>query len=193
MNCRCSVVLFTTFVLFGCAGGEKVMKEEPTPLAVNWERSAWRFCNANECARPTQKTVVVDPPAVVFPAAAVDPKPISVPVKTTRTVSVPFHLASARLTQTAERVLRTEFAHGNAGDSILIEGRTDDLGTQSFNDRLARNRADSVAAFLKQLGVTGTVTIESQGKCCYLTANRSEETRARNRRVDLQISTTQKE
>ena len=193
MNCRCSIVLWTSFVLFGCAGGEKVVKEEPTPLAVNWERSAWRFCNANECARPTQKTVVVDPPAVVFPAVAVVPKPMPVPIKTTRTVSVPFHLASARLTQTAERVLRTEFAHGNAGDSILIEGRTDDLGTQTFNDRLARNRADAVAAFLKQLGVTGDVTIQSQGKCCYLTANRSEETRARNRRVDLQISTTQKE
>jgi OOP family OmpA-OmpF porin len=169
------------------------VKEEPKPLAVNWERSAWRFCNAKECSRPTQKTVVVDPPAVVLPAVAVVPKPMPVPIKTTRTVSVPFHLASARLTQTAERVLRTEFAHGNAGDSIVVGGRTDDLGTQSFNDRLARNRAEAVAAFIKQLGVTGAVTIESQGRCCYLTANRSEETRARNRRVDLQISTTQKE
>ena len=193
MNCRCSIVLFTTFVLFGCAGGEKILKEEPISLALNWERSAWRFCTTNECARPTQKTVVVDPPSLAIPLVSVAPKQLPEPVKTSRTLSVTFHLASSKLTPQAESVLRKEFAPQNVIDSIVIEGRTDDLGTQSFNDRLARNRADAVAAFLKRLGVTGTVTIESQGKCCYLTANRSEETRARNRRVDLQISTTQKE
>lgn len=193
MNCRCALALCTSLVLIGCAGGESVKKDEPMPLGLNWDRSAWRFCTTNECARPTQKTVVVDPPSLAIPLVSVAPKQLPEPVKTSRTLSVTFHLASSKLTPQAESVLRKEFAPQNVIDSIVIEGRTDDLGTQSFNDRLARNRADAVAAFLKQRGVTGAVTIQSQGKCCYLTANRSEAARAKNRRVDLQISTTQKE
>jgi outer membrane protein OmpA-like peptidoglycan-associated protein len=193
MNSRYALTLFTCFILIGCAGGESVKKDEPMPLGLHWDRSAWRFCTTNECARPTQKTVVVEPLPVVIPDVSASPKQVPKSVKTTRTVSVRFQLASARLTPQAERVLREEFAHRNVIDSIVIEGRTDDLGTHSFNERLARNRADAVAAFIKQLGVSGEVTIKSQGKCCYVTANRSEETRARNRRVDLQIFTTQKE
>lgn len=193
MRCRCALALCTSLVLIGCAGEESVKKNEPMPLGLNWDRSAWRFCTTNECARPTQKTVVVEPPPVVIPSVSVLPKQVPEPVKTTRTLSVFFHLASGRLTPQAESVLRKEFAPWDVVDSIVIEGRTDDLGTQSFNDRLARNRAEAVAAFLKHLGVSGALTIHSKGKCCYVTANRSEETRARNRRVDLQISTTQKE
>lgn len=193
MNGRCTVALFTSLVLFGCAGGESVLKDQPKPLGLNWERSAWRFCTANDCAHSTPKTVVVDPPQVVIPSVSVVPKQVLEPVKTTRTLSVPFHLASASLTPQAESLLRKEFAPQDVIDSIVIEGRTDDLGTQLFNDRLARNRAEAVAAFLKQRGVKGTVTIQSQGKCCYLAANRSEAARAKNRRVDLQIFTTQKE
>ena len=193
MISRCSIVLWASIVLFGCASGNTVIKEVPTTLALNWDRSAWRFCISSECVQPTQKTVVVASLPVVIPTVAETSKPKPVPVKTTRTVSVPFQLASARVNRQAESILRSTFAHKDAGDSILIEGRTDDLGSQSFNDRLARNRAEAVAAFIKQLGVTGVVTIQSQGKCCYLTANRTEEARVRNRRVDLQISTTQKE
>lgn len=193
MNGCCTVALCTSLVLFGCAGGETVLKDQPKPLGLNWERSAWRFCTANDCARSTPKTVVVDPPPVVIPSVSVAPKQVPEPVKTTRTLSVPFLLASASLTPQAESVLRKAFDPQDVIDSIVIEGRTDDLGTQSFNDRLARNRAEAVAAFIKQRGISGAVTIRSQGKCCYLTANRSEAARARNRRVDLQISTTQKE
>lgn len=193
MNYRCALAFCTTVVLFGCAGGGTVIKVDPLPLGVNWHRSAWRLCSANECAQPTKKTVVVDPPAIIIPVVPVAAKQVPEPVKTPRTVSVRFHLGSARLTPEAENVLRREVSPRNVIDSIVIEGRTDDLGSKLFNDKLARKRADTVAAFLKQLGVSGEVTIQSQGKCCYVTANRSEEARTRNRRVDLQISTTQKE
>ena len=132
------------------------------------------LCNA-ECAKPTPKTVVSRSSACRHPTVAGAPKQLPDQSRRRATISVPFHFASAKLTEQAERVLRKEFAHWNAVDSIVIEGRTDDLGSQSFNDRLARNRAEAVAATLKQLGVTGEMTIQSQGKCCYATANRSEE------------------
>jgi outer membrane protein OmpA-like peptidoglycan-associated protein len=106
---------------------------------------------------------------------------------------VPFKFESASVSDEAEQIIRKEVAQRVAGDSILVEGRTDDLGSQTFNDRLARKRAEAVVAILNRLGVKGEIEIHSQGKCCYATANLSEKARAKNRRVDLQISSTQKE
>jgi OOP family OmpA-OmpF porin len=180
-------------ILFGCAGDKLVLKDTPRSLALNWDQSEWRFCQTAECATPTQKTVLlVSAPRVVEPVALMPQKPV-LAVKRTRTISVPFKFASASVTAEAEQIIRTELAQRVAGDSILVEGRTDDLGSQAFNDRLARKRAEAVVAALKRLGVKGDIEIRSQGKCCYSTANRSEELRAKNRRVDLQISSTQKE
>ena len=193
MNWRCLISLMASSILFGCAGDKPLLRVTPRPLALNWDRSEWRFCEAAECAKPTPKTVLlVTAPPVVEPVALTSQKPV-LAVKRTRTISVPFKFASAAVTGEAAKILRKEVAHLFDGDSILVEGRTDDLGAQTFNDRLARLRAEAVVASLKRLGVKGDFEIHSQGKCCYTTANLSETSRAKNRRVDLQISTTQKE
>jgi outer membrane protein OmpA-like peptidoglycan-associated protein len=106
---------------------------------------------------------------------------------------VPFKFASGTVTVQAEKIIHNAFAQQVTVISILVIGHTDDLGSQAFNDRLAKQRADAVAETIKRLGVQGDIEIRSQGKCCYATTNRSEESRAKNRRVDLQISFTQKE
>lgn len=193
MRLRCLISLVASSILFGCAGDDPALKDTPRSLALNWDQSDWRFCQAAECATPTQKSVLlVSSPRVVEPIALKPQKPV-LAIKKTRTISVPFKFASASVTGEAEQIIRTEVAQRVAGDSILVEGRTDDLGSQAFNDRLARKRAEAVVAILKRLGVKGDIEIRSQGKCCYSMANRSEEFRAKNRRVDLQISSTQKE
>jgi outer membrane protein OmpA-like peptidoglycan-associated protein len=74
-------------------------------------------------------------------------------------------------------------------DSLHIEGHTDDLGKQTYNDRLARKRAEYVAARLNQRGIRNPMAIESHGKCCYAVPNDSEEARARNRRVEVRFAT----
>jgi outer membrane protein OmpA-like peptidoglycan-associated protein len=193
MNWRCLISLLASSALFGCAGDKLVLTDTTRSLALNWDRSEWRFCKTAECATPTPKTVLlVSPPSVVEPVALTSRKPVPT-VKRTRTISVPFKFASAAVTSEAEKILHKEVAHSFAGDSILVEGRTDDLGSQTFNDRLARKRAEAVVATINRLGVKGEIEIHSQGKCCYATTNLSEKSRAKNRRVDLQISTTQKE
>ena len=193
MNWRCLIFLLASSVLFGCAGEKRVLRDTTRSLAMNWDQSDWRFCEAAECAKPTPKTILlVSSPLVVEPVALTPQKPVPA-VKRTRTISVPFKSASASVTGEAEQIIRKEVTQWVAGDSILVEGRTDDLGSQTFNDRLARKRTEAVVATLKRLGVKGDIEIHSQGKCCYATANLSKESRAKNRRVDLQISTTQKE
>ena len=193
MSRLCLITLLASSLLYGCAGEMVVARDTPRSLALNWDRSEWRFCEAVECAKPTPKTVLlVSSPPLVVPETMKAHEPVWT-ITTTRTISVPFNFASASVTGQAEQVIRNEFAHQLSGTSILVIGRTDDLGSQAFNDRLAQKRAEAVAATLKRLGVQGNVEIRSQGKCCYATTNRSEESRAKNRRVDLQISTTQKE
>ena len=187
------ITLLASSLLFGCAGEMVVARDTPRSLALNWDRSEWRFCDSAECAKPTPKTVLlVKSPPLEAPVPMKGTEPIQA-ITTTRTISVPFNFSSASITAQAEKVIRNAFAHQLSGNSVLVIGRTDDLGSQAFNDRLARKRAEAVATTLKRLGVQGDIEIRSQGKCCYATTNRSEESRAKNRRVDLQISTTQKE
>ena len=193
MSRLCLITLLASTLLYGCAGEMIVTRDTPRSLALNWDRSEWRFCEAAECAKPTPKTVLlVSSPPLVEPVAQKQQEPART-ITTTRTISVPFKFASASVTVQAEKIFRNAFAQQVSGTSILVIGRTDDLGSQAFNDRLAQKRAEAVAATLKRLGVQGNIEIRSQGKCCYATTNRSEESRAKNRRVDLQISTTQKE
>ena len=187
------ITLLTSSLLYGCASEMLVARDTPRSLALNWDRSEWRFCDTAECAKPTPKTVLlVSSPPLVEPVVQKQQEPART-ITTTRTISVPFKFASAAITVQAEKILRNAFAQQGAVNSVLVIGRTDDLGSQAFNDRLAKQRAEAVAETLKRIGIQGDIEIRSQGKCCYTTTNRSEETRAKNRRVDLQISTTQKE
>jgi outer membrane protein OmpA-like peptidoglycan-associated protein len=193
MSRLCLITLLASSLLYGCAGEMLVARDTSRSLALNWDRSEWRFCEAAECAKPTPKTVLLmSSPPLVEPVAQKQ-KESARTITTTRTISVPFKFASAAITVQAEKILRNAFAQQGAVNSVLVIGRTDDLGSQAFNDRLARKRAEAVVATLRRLGVKGDIEIHSQGKCCYSTANRSEEFRAKNRRVDLQISSTQKE
>jgi outer membrane protein OmpA-like peptidoglycan-associated protein len=170
-----------------------VIRDTHRSLALNWDQSEWRFCDTAECAKPTPKTVLLVPsPPLVDPVVQKQKEPAR-KITTTRSISVPFKFASAAVTVQAEKIIRNAFAQQVTVNSVLVIGHTDDLGSQAFNDRLAKQRADAVAETIKRLGVQGDIEIRSQGKCCYATTNRSEESRAKNRRVDLQISTTQKE
>jgi outer membrane protein OmpA-like peptidoglycan-associated protein len=193
MSRLCLITLLASSLLYGCAGEMGVVRDTPRSLELNWDRSEWRFCDTAECAKPTPKTVLlVSSPPLVEPVAQKQ-KESARTITTTRTISVPFKFASATVTVQAEKIIRNAFAQQGTVNSILVIGHTDDLGTQAFNDRLAKQRAEAVAETLKRRGVQGDIEIRSQGKCCYTTTNRSEESRAKNRRVDLQISTTQQE
>ena len=193
MNLLPVASLIVLSLLSGCAVEKTISTEVPKRLSLTWDRSDWRICDQRECPAPTSKTVLlVAAPPTVEPVATEPTKPIQVARKLDP-ISVTFQFASATLSGLAEMEIKKAVALIQSGDSILVEGRTDDLGSQAFNDRLARKRADVVTAYLKRLGVKSPIAIRSQGKCCYAIANNSDESRAINRRVDLHFSSTQKE
>ncbi len=193
MSLRPVVCLMTMLLLSGCANEKPIIAEGPKQQSLAWDRSDWRFCDQKECPKSTPKTVLlVAGPPTAEPVVREPPKPAQV-VRKLAPISVTFQFASAALSDLAEIEIKKSVALIAPGDSILVEGRTDDIGTQAFNDRLARRRAEVVAAYLKRMGVKNSIELRSQGKCCYAIANNSDESRAINRRVELHFLSTQKE
>lgn len=72
--------------------------------------------------------------------------------------------------------------------SITVEGHTDSLGREIFNQTLSVRRADNVVAYLASKGVAfGRLTAVGRGESQPIADNATEAGRARNRRVDILI------
>lgn len=74
---------------------------------------------------------------------------------------------------------------------LKIEGHTDNSGTAKANQLLSENRAKAVANALKTMGIPATIAIETIGLGFSqpIAPNDSAEGKAKNRRVELSIST----
>jgi len=77
--------------------------------------------------------------------------------------------------------------------NILLEGHTDDTGTEEHNLELSRLRSQSVANFLADQGVNASrFTIMGYGESQPIADNMTEEGRALNRRVEVAIYANEK-
>jgi outer membrane protein OmpA-like peptidoglycan-associated protein len=75
------------------------------------------------------------------------------------------------------------------GLSLQIEGHTDSVGGDDFNQQLSERRADSVRDFLAQQGVApSSITAHGFGKTQPVASNDTPEGRQRNRRVELVVN-----
>jgi outer membrane protein OmpA-like peptidoglycan-associated protein len=73
--------------------------------------------------------------------------------------------------------------------NLRIEGYTDSTGTDEFNMRLSRERAESVRAFLAQQGVANArMATEGYGPKLPVADNSTPEGRAKNRRVEIVLA-----
>jgi outer membrane protein OmpA-like peptidoglycan-associated protein len=72
---------------------------------------------------------------------------------------------------------------------VRIEGHTDDVGGQEFNQTLSENRALAVVKYLIEHGVDATrLQAQGFGMTKPLASNKAEAGRARNRRVQFRIT-----
>jgi outer membrane protein OmpA-like peptidoglycan-associated protein len=75
------------------------------------------------------------------------------------------------------------------GLTLQIEGHTDSVGGDEFNQQLSERRADSVRDFLAENGVPASaITARGFGKTQPVASNDSVEGRQRNRRVELVVN-----
>jgi outer membrane protein OmpA-like peptidoglycan-associated protein len=72
---------------------------------------------------------------------------------------------------------------------LAIEGNTDSVGTEAFNQELSEQRAEGVRSYLTQQGVPeSSTTATGFGKTRPIASNDTSEGRQQNRRVELIVS-----
>jgi outer membrane protein OmpA-like peptidoglycan-associated protein len=77
----------------------------------------------------------------------------------------------------------------NAGMTVLVEGHTDSVGSNTFNMGLSQRRADSVRDYLVRQGVDGDrLTAIGFGEEKPIDSNQTRDGREKNRRVEFTIT-----
>ena len=75
------------------------------------------------------------------------------------------------------------------GLNVAVEGHTDNVGSESYNQRLSENRASSVRDYLVRQGIgPGTVATAGFGESHPVASNGTAAGRQQNRRVELVVS-----
>lgn len=110
------------------------------------------------------------------------------PLETCALAPVYFDFADTRLKPEAEALLRrlSECLVRQASLRLRIQGHSDVRGAESFNDSLGQGRAQTVAGFLMEQGVSRSrLTLESAGEMHPACTDETQECYARSRRVEL--------
>ena len=85
------------------------------------------------------------------------------------------------LDKLAEILIRTR-------SKVIVKGHTDNVGSDDFNMKLSKNRAEAVVKFLVSRGVNqNLLSVEYYGASLPLMDNDTEEGRTYNRRVEFEI------
>jgi outer membrane protein OmpA-like peptidoglycan-associated protein len=75
--------------------------------------------------------------------------------------------------------------------TVSVNGHTDDVGTDEYNQKLSERRAQSVRDYLVKSGLPADIfTVTGEGKKRPLVPGASDKARAKNRRVELGIVNT---
>ncbi len=74
---------------------------------------------------------------------------------------------------------------------VTIYGHTDNTGKAEFNEKLSLDRAQSVANYLKGLGMQNKMVVEGKSWTMPVASNDTAEGRQQNRRVEVYISANQ--
>ena len=101
--------------------------------------------------------------------------------------------ATLRDSSKAELTKLAQILNKYPDTNILVEGHTDNTGSEEYNLELSRQRAQSVENYLASLNVDPTrFTIMGYGESQPVATNDTAEGRQQNRRVDLAIMANDK-
>ncbi len=84
--------------------------------------------------------------------------------------------------------LWSSYLKENPGLTILVEGHTDNIGSEIHNQLLSENRAKKVATYLKDLGIdTSRIACKGYGSDAPCAPNSNSKDRQLNRRVEVTL------
>jgi outer membrane protein OmpA-like peptidoglycan-associated protein len=194
-----------TSVLAGCAGVQK--QDWPTCAAVGGVSGAalgaiesstyagWgaligggvaaAYCWANGTE---EQTVAVVETVEPMPEPT-EPEPAAEPVRVELDVKFDFDRAVVRPESYNDIENLADFMKQYQQTTTVLEGHTDSVGTDAYNQRLSERRAQAVREVLvNQYGVAGSrVDAVGYGESRPVADNSTEEGRAINRRVEAEV------
>jgi len=121
------------------------------------------------------------------PPAAAPPPPVSKKI-VLRGVNFDFNKANIR--PDAAGILReaATILKDNSTVNVSVEGHTDAIGSDQYNQKLSLRRAEAVKQFLVKEGIAASrLQVRGFGKTQPVASNDTEDGRAQNRRVELKI------
>ena len=108
--------------------------------------------------------------------------------------NVLFDTGSDTLKPGADEVISrlSQFLQNHPDIKVRIEGHTDSVGSDSYNEELSQRRAQAVATALEARGVSaGRIQAVGRGKAAPVASNQTSAGRQQNRRVEIIFSDTQ--
>ena len=108
------------------------------------------------------------------------------------TVQFDFDRSVVKPEYMAEIRALADFMKANTDVSAVLEGHTDSVGTEAYNQALSMRRVNAVRQVLiDQFGIAASrIRVEGYGETRPIASNDTAEGRAQNRRVQSVISTT---
>lgn len=185
--------LLIVLILAGCKSKPQISLAPMTSDSIAWVDRQFKTCSGKDCPTPTRKTlaVVVLPPAPkeAPPPIAEVPKiaPPVAPSDEMVTATVLFEFAKDAPSADGRLALDRLVAIAAHAKHIELEGRTDDIGSKAYNDRLAQRRAEFVRAWFLNHGIAAEMVVHADGLCCYLDTAPTETARRNNRRVEVRL------
>jgi len=157
-------------------------KEVPVTGATKTVNPAGTTTYTGECTgvggtRTASATVTVTAP----PPKVLD--------KMTLRINFDFDKSVIREADEAELKKAVGFVRKYPNANVKIEGHTDSMGTDQYNEKLSEQRADAVQNYLIQKGAVQRANISTvgYGESRPIADNKTDEGRAENRRVDILI------
>jgi outer membrane protein OmpA-like peptidoglycan-associated protein len=138
-------------------------------------------------------TICAMMPETVPPPAAAPPvtKPEPVVKKTVVLPGVQFAFDRADLGAAAKETLDREIAtelSANSALTVRVEGHTDALGSDAYNQSLSQRRAESVKKYLVDKGISSSrIEAKGLGESMPVASNDTAEGREQNRRVEIKV------
>lgn len=120
----------------------------------------------------------------------VDAQGCPIPVATTFDLTVEFAFNSAEINDLSFRELRKAmtFMREHPEEKALVEGNTDSVGGEAYNQKLSERRAEAVKDVLVKSDIDANrITTVGYGETRPVASNDTDEGRAKNRRVSIVV------
>jgi OOP family OmpA-OmpF porin len=132
------------------------------------------------------------------PTPAPTPAPVPAPVTETRKVTLEadtyFDFGKSTLKPAGKSRIDAELAklNGKTLNGAIAIGHTDSIGTDAYNQKLSEQRAKAVKDYMVAKGVPADkITIKGMGEKQPVASNKTKDGRAKNRRVEVDFTTTE--